>query len=72
MSYQVVTVTEKGGNSYNFVCPAFQDSKCIESVSFSEPTDTAPSGLYLSKKSIKVVSYLLSMLAIHLNFSLEK
>ena len=72
MNYQQVTVTQANGKSYTFVCPAFQDSKCIQTITFSEPIEQAPVGAHLSKVAMKTVSYLLSMMSLHLNYSLDK
>lgn len=72
MNYQQVTVTQVNGKSYTFVCPALQDSKCIQTITFSDPVEQAPTGLHLSKMAMKTVSYLLSMMALHLNYSLDK
>jgi len=67
MRYQIITVTESTGKSHKFLMPEMEESSFIKNVSFSEPLEEAPHSLALSRKNLKILSYLFSLMALHLN-----
>jgi len=69
MSYQLVTITESTGKTFQFVCPVLDETKHITAVTISPPTEQAPLAAPMSRKALKTVSYMLSVLALHLNLS---
>lgn len=69
MKYQVITVTESTGKDFQFVCPVLDETKTISSIKISEPVEEAPPAMALSRTVLKNLSYMLSMLALHLNLS---